>query len=80
MVGSSMAVALKGQQRLQQRTQRRPSWNRRCQITEEATDSRVQELLKAGGLPEGTKVELMTDSRREGVAGKDKLVSSWRYL
>jgi hypothetical protein len=39
---------------------------------QEAEHSRVQELLKAGGLPEGTGVELRSDSGREGVAGKNK--------
>jgi len=37
-----------------------------------AADKRVQELLKAGGIPEGTNVELRSDACREGVAGKNK--------
>ena len=32
----------------------------------------MQEFLKAGGLPEGTEVELRSDSCREGVAVKNK--------
>ena len=39
---------------------------------QEATDNRMQEFLKAGGLPECTEVELRSDSCREGVAGKNK--------